>query len=89
MTKYWLLLFIFTILIINNVFADNEQIQTHIDLFQQTTYISSHNFSQNPYIGMPSLGDTQAFPSESVLDTQNVAQKWFADGTWKDRKSVV
>ncbi|RTL10706.1 MAG: hypothetical protein EKK54_10395 [Neisseriaceae bacterium] len=45
------------------------------------SYISRGNYIQNPYIGMPSRGDTQNV-SESELTRDNVAQKWFADGTW-------
>ncbi len=44
-------------------------------------YISSSSYTQNPYSGFPSSGDTQHV-SESQLATHNVAQKWFSDGTW-------
>ncbi|TXI91370.1 MAG: hypothetical protein E6Q33_10540, partial [Neisseriales bacterium] len=44
-------------------------------------YIFRGNYIQNPYIGMPSGGGTQNI-SESEFTRDNVAQKWFTDGTW-------
>jgi hypothetical protein len=45
------------------------------------SYISATGYTENPYIGMPSGGGTQNVP-ESQMEVQNIAQKWFADGTW-------
>ena len=45
------------------------------------TYISASSYIQNPYVGMPSKGGTQTV-SESQMEVQNVAEKWFGDGTW-------
>ena len=45
------------------------------------TYISSQAYIQNPYVGLDSFGGTQHI-SESQMETQNIAQQWFADGTW-------
>ena len=47
----------------------------------RASYISTHAYTQNPFIGLPSLGGTQ-YISESISARHNVAQKWFADGTW-------
>ncbi len=44
-------------------------------------YIFRGNYTQNPYVGMPSGGGTQNI-SESEFARDNVAQKWFTDGTW-------
>ncbi|MFN7094989.1 MAG: hypothetical protein ACK4M7_06465, partial [Burkholderiales bacterium] len=44
-------------------------------------YINKHAFIQNPYIGITSSGGTQ-YVSESQYISDNVAQKWFRDGTW-------
>ncbi|MCE3269358.1 MAG: hypothetical protein K0R49_1610 [Burkholderiales bacterium] len=46
-----------------------------------TNYISTQAYLQNPYIEMPSGGGTQNV-QESEYARDNVAQKWFADGTW-------
>lgn len=46
-----------------------------------STYISASSYIQNPYVGMPSGGGTQTV-AESQLEVQNIAQKWFSDGTW-------
>lgn len=51
------------------------------ELAPANTYISASAYIQNPYTGMVSGGGTQSI-SESQLEIQNVAQKWFADGTW-------
>lgn len=48
---------------------------------EEPSYISRQAYTQNPYIGMPSGGGTQDV-SESDFARDNVAQKWFADGTW-------
>lgn len=44
-------------------------------------YISASAYIQNPYIGQPSFGGTQNI-EESQIISQNVAEKWFLDGTW-------
>ena len=51
------------------------------DITPAATYISASAYIQNPYIGMPSLGGTQNI-AESQQEKQNIAEKWFADGTW-------
>lgn len=45
------------------------------------SYISTSSYIQNPYVGMPSKGGTQNI-TESQLELQNVAEKWFTDGAW-------
>lgn len=44
-------------------------------------YINPTAYIQNPYGTLTSSGGTQVV-SESQMANQNVAEKWFADGTW-------
>ncbi|MDD3266006.1 MAG: hypothetical protein PHC75_02350 [Burkholderiales bacterium] len=51
------------------------------DAVEQTDYISKNSFVQNPYIGMPSGGDTRNI-SESDYALDSPARKLFGNGTW-------
>ena len=46
-----------------------------------STYINPRNFLENPYGSLTSGGGTQNLV-ESQVATQNIMEKWFADGTW-------
>lgn len=62
-----------------DVYADTDAV-----ISSQNTnfnYISSQTYIQNPYKGLTSFGGTQNI-SESQILTQNIAEKWFAGGTW-------
>lgn len=67
------------------VIADSDDLAAHAataDIEASSAlYISANSYIQNPYINMPSLTGTR-YTSESVIQLQNVAQKWFTDGTW-------
>lgn len=67
---------------LSDAYADDTlaKIDNDEDLTPSATYIGREAYTQNPYLGMPSLGGTQRV--ESALLNQSVAQKWFADGTW-------
>ncbi len=67
-------------IITSSVYADGELIE-HDNTTVSGVYISPNTYTQNPYIGLPSLSGTQTI-SESQTSSQNVAQKWFEDGTW-------
>lgn len=60
--------------------TDQQNIESAIEP-TNNNYISKNAFTQNPYIGMASGGGTQDV-SESQYYNDNVAQKWFRDGTW-------
>jgi hypothetical protein len=72
------------ILLGNYAIADGDTVakaEDNEDLTPAGSYIGRNAYTQNPYIGMPSLGGTQNI-SESALVTHNFAEKLFADGTW-------
>src|SRR6185437_15965463 len=72
------------ILLVNYAVADGDTIvkaEENQDLTPAGSYIGREAYTQNPYIGMPSLGGTQHV-SESAMASQNFAEKLFADGTW-------
>src|SRR6185437_6850992 len=82
--KNW---FIFILFIVSSVtYAADNELVAHAAIAEEilppaATYISAQAYNQNPYVGMPSGGGTQNV-SESQLKTQNVAEKWFADGAY-------
>ncbi len=45
------------------------------------TYISNTSYIQNPYVGITSGGGT-LIPQVSVMSSENVWEKWFANGTY-------
>ncbi len=75
----------FTCLRITQVFADDVDLGSHGSEAEVTSpaasYISSTGYIQNPYVGMSSGGGT-ASVEESQIELQNIASKWFNNGTW-------
>lgn len=65
---------------VEQVLVQDKEIESQPET-ADTGYIFRGNYIQNPYIGMPSGGGTQNI-SESEFTRDNVAQKWFTDGTW-------
>lgn len=76
------LIYSLVIMAINQqIFADGTESAPAAVVNTNDTYISRYAYIQNPWISSTSAGGTQNI-SESQLATQNVAEKWFADGTW-------
>jgi hypothetical protein len=72
------------IILVNYAQADGDTVakaEDNEDLSPAGSYIGRNAYTQNPYIGMPSLGGTQNI-SESTIASQNFAEKLFADGSW-------
>ena len=73
------------LLLIAKVFADDEDLDSHGSEADATppaaNYISSTSYIQNPYRSMTSGGGTNSL-AESQIELQNIASKWFNDGTW-------
>ncbi len=64
----------------NSVYADGELIEHDVTTIS-ATFISPNAYSQDPYIGLPSISGTQTIIESQTL-SKNVAQKLFEDGTW-------
>ncbi len=65
---------------VNFAFADSDNVNA--------SFINKHAYIQDAYISLPSEGGTQIV-TESQIAKQNVAERWFADGTWNVLGSAV
>ena len=79
MMKKILYSLLFIVPVVGAYADDNESSPPVVNLNSQ--YIDRWAYSQDPYICLPSLVGKQIV-SESQMANQNVAQRWFADGTW-------
>jgi hypothetical protein len=75
---------LFSYCLVNFALADEPLITEdpnvdHVDA--ASSYISKSAYTQNPYNSLTSLGGTQVV-TESQLENDSVAKKWFGDGTW-------
>ena len=75
-----------------NAYADEQGIENTIEVKDEiesatavdssdSGYIHFGNYTQNPYIGMPSLGGTQSISAKDNSESSLLAQL-FENGTW-------